>query len=344
LVCLVAFLFGVEMVDFEDNNTINSFLISWQVILNEYEQTLKAAGKSRDTIDGYISNNRKFFIFLEAANGMKPIENIGKKELREYSAHLQSRTKWPDNPYIKEENRGALSPFTRLAYVRDIKTLWSWMYREGYVEENTLAHFQLPSVPENLPKIVTPSQFATLLSHIDTSTPEGLKHRCILLILYDNGMRISELTMIRILDIDFQGKIIRVMGKGQIERLVPITVYTRKQILRYIDQAHTRICPKDSPYLFANRDGEPISKNSVQQYMRRLLKRSGLEVKFSPHVLRHSFATQYLANGGNVFYLKAILGHKSLTTTLSYTRTLPKDIQDQHMKYSPVAELFKNRS
>jgi site-specific recombinase XerD len=332
------------MVEFEDNNKINSFSISWQVMLSEYEQALKAAGKSPKTIDGYISNNRKFFIFLEVANGTKPIESIGKKELREYIEHLQSRTRWPDNPYIREENRGALSPFTRLAYVRDIKTLWSWMYREGYVEENKLAHFQLPSVPENLPKIITPAQFATLLSHIDRSTPEGSKYHCILLILYDNGMRISELVKIRICDIDFQGKTIIVMGKGQRERPVPITVYTRKQILRYIDQVRTRICPKDSPYLFVNCDGEPFSISSVQQFMRRLLEKSGLEVKFSPHVLRHSFATQYLANGGNVFYLKAILGHKSLITTLGYTRTLPKDIQDQHMKYSPVAELFRNRS
>ena len=322
----------------------NSFRLSWATILDEYKQALETAGKSPKTIEGYLQNTRRYFIFLETEVLIKPIHKLGKKELREYIEHLQSRTKWPDNPYIKEENRGALSPFTRLAYVRDIKTLWSWMHREGYIEENTLAHFQLPSVPENLPKIITPAQFATLLSHIDTSTPEVSKYRCILLILYDNGMRISELVMIRIYDIDFESKTIRVMGKGQRERLVPITVYTRKQILRYIDQVRTKICPKDSPYLFANRDGEHFSKNSVQQYMRRLLERSGFEVKFSPHVLRHSFATQYLANGGNVFYLKAILGHKSLTTTLSYTRTLPKDVQDQHMKYSPVAELFRNRS
>jgi len=321
-----------------------SSILDLQNLIQGFKLSCQTENKSPKTIDGYISNNRKFFIFLEVANGTKPIESIGKKELRGYIEHLQSRTRWPNNPYIKEENRGALSPFTRLAYVRDIKTLWSWMYREGYVEENKLAHFQLPSVPENLPKIITPAQFATLLSHIDRSTPEGSKYHCILLILYDNGMRISELVKIRICDIDFQGKTIIVMGKGQRERPVPITVYTRKQILRYIDQVRTRICPKDSPYLFANPDGEPFSKSSVQQFMRRLLEKSELEVKFSPHVLRHSFAIQYLANGGNVFYLKAILGHKSLITTLGYTRTLPKDIQDQHMKYSPVAVLFRNRS
>ena len=337
----IAFLFGIEMAEFGDNNKINSLSIPWQVILSEYEQALKAAGRSPKTIEGYISNNRKFFSFLETENGIKPIENIGKKELREYIEHLQIRTKWPDNPYIKEENRGSLSPFTLLAYVRDIKTLWSWMYNEGYIEENPLAGVQLPSVPENLPNIITPAQFNIFLSHIDMATPEGSKYRCILLILYDNGMRISELVKIRICDIDFQEKIIMVLGKGQRERPVPITVYTRKYILRYMDQARTRICPKDSPYLFVSCDGEPISINSVQQFMRRLLEKSGLEVKFSPHILRHSFATQYIINGGNPFYLKAILGHKSLATTLKYTKILPKDVQNEHTKYSPVAVLFK---
>jgi site-specific recombinase XerD len=328
--------------EYNDNNKINSFSLSWQVLLSEYEQALKAAGKSPKTIDGYISNNRNFFLFLENTSRIKPVGQIGKKELREYVTRLQKRERWPDNLFINSENRGPLSPFTLRAYVRDIKTLWSWMHTDDYIEQNLLKGFPLPAVPESFPKIVTPEQFTTLLSHISKSTPQGLKHYCILLILYDNGMRISEVINIRISDIDFQNKTIKVIGKGQREKLVPITVYTRKQIRRYIEEARDKICLKDTPYLFASQDGEPISSNSVQQYMRRLLVKSGLRVKFSTHALRHSFATQYLANGGNVFYLKAILGHKSLQMTLRYTRILPQDIQDQHMQYSPVSTLFKH--
>lgn len=219
------------------------------------------------------------------------------------------------------------------------------MHKEGYINENPLEDYPLPTVPENLVKIITPSQFSTLISKVDTSTPEGLRYFCILLILYDNGMRVSELVMIKIAEIDFQNKNIKVVGKGRKERLVPITFFTSKYIIRYLDRARSKICPNDSPYLFANSDGEPISKNSVQQFMRRLLAKSGLRVvKFSPHILRHSFATQYLANGGNLFYLKAILGHKSITTTLKYTQAQVKDLQDQHAKFSPVAELFRNKS
>ena len=299
----------------------DSFSLSWETILDEYKQALETAGKSRRTIDGYLENSRKYFTFLETEGLVKPIHELGKKGLREYVTHLQNRVRWPNNPHIKEENRGRLSPFAIRAYVRDIKTLWSWLYREGYIEENPLATFALPAVPENLTRIVTPEQYKTLLSNIDTSTPDGSKYYCILLILYDNGMRISELVVLRISNIDFEGKTIRIMGKGGIERMVPITVYTRRHIVKYIDGARLKLSPGNCPYLFADYDGEPISKNSVQQFMRRLLAKSGFkEVKFSPHILRHSFATQLLANGGNVFHLKAILGHKSLATTLKYTK------------------------
>jgi len=198
---------------------------------------------------------------------------------------------------------------------------------------------------ELLVEIITPEQFKSLLSNIDTSTPDGSKYYCILLILYDNGMRISELVTLRISNIDFEGKTIRVMGKGRIERLVPITVYTRRHIAKYIDGARSKLSLGNCPYLFANYDDEPISKNSVQQFMRRLLVKSGLKgVKFSPHILRHSFATQFLANGDSVFHLKAILGHKSLTTTLRYTKLQVQDIQKQHEKFSPIAQLFRNKS
>lgn len=333
------------MAEFNGNIGMHSFSLSWEAILDEYKQALKTAGKSQKTIDGYLENTKRYFTFLEINNQMKPIQELGKKELREYIVHLQNRARWPNNPHIKEGNRGGLSPFAVRAYVRDIKTLWSWMYKEGYIEENPLAGLRLPNVPDSLPKTITPVQFATLLSNIDASTPEGVKYYCILLLLYDNGMRISELVSLKIKDIDFRDKTIKVMGKGQKERLVPMAVFTRRHIIRYLDRVRLNICPKDSPYLFANSDGEPISKNSVQQFMKRLPVRSGLKgVKFSPHILRHSFATQYLANGGNVFYLKAILGHRSLTTTLRYTQVYLQDIQKQHTEFSPVAELFRTKS
>ncbi len=343
--CFTALFIWCDMVDSNNSDKTNSFSPSWETTLDEYKQALEAAARSQKTIEGYLQNARKYFTFLETEALIKPVHKLGKKELREYIKQLQSRVRWPNNPHIKEENRGRLSPFAVRAYARDIKTLWGWLQRDGYIDDNPLAKFPLPAVPENLIKLITPQQFATLLSNIDISTPEGSKYYCIMLILYDNGMRISELVRIRIGDIEFQNKTIKVLGKGRKERLVPIVPVTRRYISKYIDGVRSKICVEDSPYLFANSDGEPISIKSVQQYLKRLLVRSTLkEVKFSAHIIRHSFATQYLANGGNVFYLKAILGHKSLATTLTYTHVHPQDIQKQHIKFSPVAKLFKNKT
>ena len=165
----IAFLLGVAMARYNKDTRIHSFPsfpLSWETILVEYKQALETAGKSRRTIDGYLENSRKYFTFLETEGLIKPIHNLGKKELREYVMHLQNRARWPNNPHIKEESRGRLSPFAVRAYARDIKTLWSWLHREGYIDENPLANFALPTVPENLTKIITPEQFKYLLSNI----------------------------------------------------------------------------------------------------------------------------------------------------------------------------------
>ncbi len=333
------------MADSNYNDKANSFSLSWETILDEYKQALETVRKSPKTISGYLENLRRYFIFLEAHGLMKSVHKLDKRDLGEYLRYLQNSVRWPNNPHISEDHRGRLSPFTVRAYVRDIKTFWSWLYKEGYIDNNPLAAFSLPAVPENLVRTVTPEQFLILHSSIDRSTLEGSKYYCMLLIPYDNGVRVSELVTIRVTNINFQDKTIKVMGKGQIERLVPITVYTRRQIMKYIDGVRSNSCPENCPYLFADLDGEPISINSVYQFMRRLLAKSKLkEVKFYPHILRHSFATQFLANGGNIADLKRILGHKSLATTIRYTHSQLQDIQKQHAKFSPVAELFMNKT
>lgn len=341
---LVAFLLGEDMNQSIGNNGTDSLQLCWRVLLEEYKQALETANKSPKTICGYFETLKRYFLFLEEQGLIKPIHELSIKELRQYIKDLKNRARWPNNPHIKEENRGRVSPFTILAHIRDIKTFWSWMHREGYIENNPLAHFALPGVPEKLPKIIMTAQFKILLSNIDVSTADGLKYYCILLIFYDNGMRLSELRMIKIFDIDFESKTIKVMGKGRRERYVPITVHTRKHIIRYIRGARLKLCLENSPYLFANSGGEAISKNSVQQFMRRLLQKSGLKgIKLTPHILRHSFATQYLSNGGSIDDLQRILGHKSIMTTLRYIQSQHQDIQKRHAKFSPIADLFENK-
>ena len=255
--------------------------------------------------------------------------------------------KIPDiKPKRKDNLAGfsGLSPYTIRFRARDVKTLWSWMYKRKYIKHNPLADFVLPGVPDKIVRTITPGQFRIIVSNIDTSTPSGSMYYCIMHIFYDNGVRLSELRTICVEDIDFQGKSIKVMGKGHRERLVPITVDTRRYIRNYIVGIRPRLCFEKSPYLFADSKGKPITKNSIEQFMMRLVKKAGLEgVKLSPHILRHSFATEYLANGGNIYYLQAILEHRSPVMTRRYTQVRQQDVQEHHSRFSPVAQLSRQR-
>jgi site-specific recombinase XerD len=158
-------------------------------------------------------------------------------------------------------------------------------------------------------------------------------------------LRISELVNILIENIDFNLGSIRVLGKGNKERDVPISRLTVREIRHYMHMFRSKICKVESPSLFPRPDGTPISINCIQQFMRRLAKKAGLEgIKLHPHLLRHSFGTQFITNGGNIVHLQAIMGHSSLNTTLKYTHLQSEDLRREHAKFSPVGNLTINKN
>jgi integrase/recombinase XerD len=215
-----------------------------------------------------------------------------------------------------------------------------WLIREGYIDKNPLEKFPIPSAPKTVLKVVTPELFEIILSLIDRSTPIGAQRYCFLLLLYDTGIRIGELVNSRIDQIDFDLGSIKVCGKRNKARVVPISQLTIREIRRYVCNVRPKICPVDSPYLFPRANGTAISSNSIQQWMRRLSKKPEINgLKLHPHLFRHSFGTQFTINGGNVFFLKEIMGHESLSTTLRYTHLQPKDLCKEHTKFSPVSNL-----
>jgi len=161
-----------------------------------------------------------------------------------------------------------------------------------------------------------------------------------MLLLYDTGLRIGELVNSLMKNMDFTLGLIKVLGKRNKEREVPISRITIQEIRKYIRNFRSEICPGESPYLFPRPDGSPISVNGIQQFMRRLSKITEISgLKLHPHLFRHSFGTQFIINGGSAFFLKEIMGHESLSTTLKYTHLQPKDLCLEHAKFSPLVNL-----
>ena len=317
----------------EAGNALNGHMLDW------YRLSLVAANRSPKTVSWYLEILTRYFSFLQSHHFPGQIQQLGRDVLKAYVLHLQESVRWANSPHIKKAG-GKLSPYSVQGHVRAIKAFWSWLAAEDYIQDNPLAKFPLPKVPQNLVKVLTQDQIKTLLAQIDRTTPMGAKYFSILLLLLDTGARISEVVSLQMHKLNLHDGCIEVLGKGQKQRLVPFSKGTRKQILHYLSHCRGQICSSDSPYLFPTPDGGRISSNSVQQYLRRLAKTAGLSgVKCSPHIFRHTFATQALANGANVIVLRDIMGHSSLTTTLKYTHLQPADLQSQHAKFSPVEHL-----
>lgn len=312
-------------------------------IVVQYGYSLEAANRSTKTISGYMDVLHRFQRFLESEGLTKPIGALGKSEVREYVRHLQNSTRWSGKANVGK-GQGKLSSQTVQVHVRALKAFWGWLSREGHIEENPLASYQLPKARQTLVKTLDHEQFKRLLAGIDRSTASGAKYYCIFLLLLDTGVRISELVNIKMDNLDLVRGLVLVLGKGQKERLVPFSGRTRKELVRFIKNYRGQLCSGGSAYLFPTPTGEHISSNSVQQRMRRLAKEAGLEgTRVSPHVFRHTFATQAFAGGANPFAVKEILGHSSLETTLKYTHLRTSDIKKQHSRFSPVDALIEGK-
>jgi len=242
----------------------------------------------------------------------------------------------------QDSDPGKLSPFTIQGRIRALKAFWSWLHREAHIDSNPLAGLPLPKVPKNMIDILEKEQIIQLLRAIDRYTPLGARNYIILVLLIDTGLRISELTSIKMTDIDLTQGYVKVIGKGQKERIVPFSTYTRKELMKYTKRYRLSLCGIDSSYLFSTKDGDNISVNCVQQAIRRLALKAGMQnVKCHPHIFRHTFATIFSAKGGSPEILKLIMGHESFQTTQKYLHPRPQDLRKQHIKYSPVADLFE---
>jgi site-specific recombinase XerD len=306
-------------------------------VLEEYRLALQAENRSPKTISWYLDILTRYFTFLKSRRLLKPIGQMGTAELRTYLLYLQGADRWSGHPSIGQ-GKGKLSAFSVQGHARAVKAFWGWLEREGHVQTNRLAKFPLPRVPVKPVDVLTMDQVQELLGQIDRLTPSGARYFLIILLLVDTGLRISELTSITLSNVDLIGGSVKVVGKGQKTRFVPLSPETRREISRYLKAGRPRLTPADSPYLFATPDGGPISVNSVQQYLRRLATSAGLDgVRVTPHVLRHTFATLSIANGANPFTLKEILGHTTLAMTMRYVHLQPHDLQVQHASFSPVA-------
>ena len=199
-----------------------------------------------------------------------------------------------------------------------IKSFYNYLLLNDKIESSPTEFVEAPKVGRHLPDVLTVEEIDTIISSIDPSTPKGRRDRAMLELLYSCGLRVTELITLRVCDLFFGEGYIRVVGKGNKQRLVPINATARERIMIYLDDRRERYRGNEDT-LFLNNRGGKLTRIMIFTIIREAVKRTGIEKQVSPHTFRHSFATHLLAGGASIRQIQEMLGHESISTTEIYT-------------------------
>jgi integrase/recombinase XerC/integrase/recombinase XerD len=283
--------------------------ISLDRLAQHFEAYNRSEGKSPRTVECYSRVLKYFGDYLRDHNLPSSLGHLNIQVVRDFILYLQTREKWHDHPYTKP--RGNLASASVQNYVRSLRPFFSWLHREGYTEDNILAQLRPPRTPQKLVEILTDAEVGRILACMDRNTATGSRDTAMVIALLDSGLRLSELIGPQLADTHIDQGFLKVMGKGAKERIVPIGSMTQKSLQRYLFHFRPEPFYEDQDYFFLTLEGKPMSINAVKLIFARLAQKSGVK-RLHAHLCRHTFATNYLINGGDVFSLQQILGHTSL--------------------------------
>jgi len=313
--------------------------LSLEDLVRYFEFHNRTEGKSPKTISWYTECLVLFQRFLSASGMSRLVKDVGEPQVRAFIAHLQNKTKWT-NGGKSSGTPQRLSPEGIQNRVRALKGFFSWLHREGYTETNRLQHLRNFKVPQKVVEVLSEEEIARVLSAVDPKTPWGARDYAILMLMLDSGLRLSEVIGLKAAHLDIDAGYLKVMGKGSKERIVPFGAATQKALWRYA--CHFRPEAIGTDRFFVTLDGQSMSEAGFTSMFKRLAQRSGV-IRLHPHLCRHTFATRYLMNGGDVFSLQQILGHTTLEMVRRYVSLASAHVAVQHRKFSPMDNIAWER-
>lgn len=311
-------------------------------LITHFEMSNLADGKSESTISWYRDILKLFLRYLKENRHSNNIDEFNIENAREYVLFLRSRKKFGRHATTHLQQTG-LSPQTVRGHIRGLKAFSSWLHREQYTDENRLRYLKIPKAPVKLIEPLTDQEISQIISSINQDSLTGSRNYAIFVTALDNGLRASELADISIGQLDLKKGFCKITGKGDKERIAPLGDFVRMTLWNYIDRIRPEPATTDCDKLFLSPSGRPITANTIKLVFSRLSKSSGVE-RLHAHLCRHTFAINYLLNGGDIFSLKEILGHTTLEMVNHYLHFTRSQITAQHHKYSPMDKLHKEQT
>ncbi|WP_283641966.1 site-specific tyrosine recombinase XerD [Croceibacter atlanticus] len=296
--------------------------MTWLQALKDYQHYLKIErGLSKNSIKSYSYDVEKLMKFLETNNlkssPLKIDATLTKAFVYEVAKHMNERSQ------------------ARL--ISGLKSFFNYLVFEDYRETNPVDLIESPRIGRKLPDTLSLEEIDNLIAHIDLSKPEGERNRAMIDTLYSCGLRVSELITLNLSDLFFEEGFIKVTGKGNKQRFVPIAEHTQKLISIYKTEIrnHQDIKKGHEDTLFLNRRGRGLTRAMIFTIVKNLSEKSGLQKTISPHTFRHSFATHLLENGADLRAIQQMLGHESITTTEIYMHLDQTHLRDVVNQFHP---------
>ncbi len=238
--------------------------------------------------------------------------------------------------YLQQRVEGGAKPRSSARLLSSIRRFYRYLLRESVIAEDPSARIDAPKLGRPLPKTLTEQEVEQLLAAPDTTTPMGLRDRAMLEVLYASGLRVSELVGLTLAQVNFQQGLVKVMGKGSKERLVPLgeeALYWLQSFMR--EGRALLLAEKRSEALFPSKRGSAMSRQAFWQLIKRYAIEAGISKPLSPHTLRHAFATHLLNHGADLRVVQLLLGHSSLSTTQIYTFVAQERLKGLHATHHP---------
>jgi len=296
--------------------------MKWQEALKDYQSYLKIErGLALNSVENYGRDIQKLILFL--------VEN----EINESPIVIKDET---IQQFIYEVSK-QVNARSQSRIISGLRSFFDYLIFENYRKDNPTSLLETPKIGRKLPDTLSIEEIDLLLNQIDLSHPQGERNRAILETLYSCGLRVTELITLQISDLFFEEGFIRVIGKGDKQRFVPINSDTQKYIVIYVNHIrnHIQVQKGFEDTLFLNRRGKGLTRNMVFLIIKSLAEKAGLEKKISPHTFRHSFATHLLENGADLRSIQQMLGHESITTTEIYMHVDKSFLKGIIEKYHP---------
>ena len=276
----------------------------WNRAARGFEQYIRLEkGLSKNTVEAYMRDYTSFAAFILRQYDVPPTK-VEQYMVERYLA------------FLFEECRHAKASQAR--ELSGVKAFYNYLLLNDKIEQSPTELITTPKRSRPLPDILSVEEIEQIINSIPLDTPKGVRDRAMLELLYSCGLRVSELTALRLSDLFFGEGYIRVLGKGSKQRLVPIGNVARERVMMYMDCRESKKA-KDKDILFLNNRGKALTRVMIFTIIREAVERAGIDKTVSPHTFRHSFATHLLAGGASIRQVQEMLGHESIETTEIYT-------------------------